>query len=327
MSQHPLTDVTPQRAFDRRAIPVVAGESVWKARDGYPIRRVDWQPQSDFCRGSILFLPGRGDFYEKYLETLDDWHRRGWRVTAADWRGQGGSGRLGKDAVTGHIDDFATWVGDLAALWAQWKAETPGPYVLAGHSMGGHLALRALAEGKIDPDALVLCAPMLGLASSALPNWLMQAGARLMTMLGDPRRPAWKWTDKPGQVPASRAQLLTHDPARYEDELFWRDARPELVMGPGSWGWVERSYASMRGLEKRGGLETIRQPVLIVASDHDQLVSFAAIARAVQRLKRGELRRFGPEARHEILREEDAVRSAALAAIDDFLDRSAPVAS
>ena len=327
MSQHPLTDVTPQRTFDRRAIPIAARESLWAAPDGHPIRRIDWQIHSDSWRGSILFLPGRGDFYEKYLETLDDWHRRGWQVTAADWRGQGGSGRLGNDAVTGHIDDFATWIGDLAALWAQWKAETPGPHVLAGHSMGAHLALRAVAEGKIDPDALVLCAPMLGLASSALPNWLMQAGARLMTMLGDPRRPAWKWTDKPGQVPASRAQLLTHDPARYQDELFWRDARPELVMGPGSWGWVERSYTSMRVLEKRGLLETIRQPVLIVASDHDQLVSFAAIARAAKRLRRGELLRFGPEARHEILREEDAVRSAALAAIDDFLDRSAPLAN
>ena len=327
MSQHPLTDVTPQHSLDQRAIPIGARETLWTAPDGHPIRRIDWQGSADFCRGSILFLPGRGDFYEKYLETLEDWHRGGWRVTAADWRGQAGSGRLGNDAVTGHIDDYATWIGDLAALWTQWKAETPGPRVLAGHSMGGHLALRALAEGKVDPDALVLCAPMLGLASSALPNWLMQAGARLMTMLGDPRRPAWKWEEKPGQVPASRAQLLTHDPKRYGDELFWRDARPELVMGPGSWDWVERSYASMRALERSGVLEAIRQPVLIVASENDKLVSFAAIVRAVQRLKRGELLRFGPEARHEILREEDAVRDGALAAIDDFLDRTAPPAN
>ena len=49
--------------------------------------------------------------------------------------------RLGSDAVTGHIDDFSTWVDDLAALWADWRAATPGPHVLAGHSMGGHGAL------------------------------------------------------------------------------------------------------------------------------------------------------------------------------------------
>jgi lysophospholipase len=326
VSQSQLTDVTPRPAFDRRAIPIAACESVWQAPDGYPVRQIDWQMESDVCRGSILFLPGRGDFYEKYLETLADWHSRGWRVTAVDWRGQGGSGRLGNDRVTGHIDDYSTWVGDLAAFWTRWKAETPVPHVLVGHSMGGHLALRALAESKADPDALVLCAPMLGLASSALPNWLMQGIARLMTMLGDPRRPAWKWEDKPGQFPASREQLLTHDSVRYGDELFWRETRPELVMGPGSWGWVERSYASMRRLEKAGVLEAISQPVLIMGTSDDKLVSFAAIARAAKRLRRGEFLRFGPEARHEILREEDIVRSKALLVIDDFLDRNAPMA-
>ena len=278
------------------------------------------------CRGSILFLTGRGDFYEKYLETLDYWHGRGWQVTAFDWRGQGGSGRLGNDLVTGHIDDFAIWVRDLEVFWAQWKAATSGPHMLIGHSMGGHLALRALAEGKVDPDALVLSAPMLGLATNTLPNWLMQGAARLMTLLGDPRRPAWKWSDKPGQPPSSREYLLTHDPTRYEDELFWRGSRPELVMGPGSWGWVERSYASMRRLDRHGVLEAIKQPVLILGTDNDKLVSFAAIVQAAHRLRHCELLHFGREARHEILREEDNVRGMVLAAIDDFLDRSAPLA-
>jgi lysophospholipase len=41
-------------------------------------------------------------------------------------------------------------------------------------------------------------------------------------------------------------------------------------------------------------------------------------------MHRAELVRFGPEAAHEILREEDAVRDKALRRIDDFLDRVAP---
>ena len=68
-------------------------------------------------------------------------------VTAADWRGQAGSGRLGTDAVTGHIDDFGIWTADLAGFWRDWSKERKGPLVLAGHSMGGHLVLRAVAEG------------------------------------------------------------------------------------------------------------------------------------------------------------------------------------
>ncbi|MEY4159869.1 MAG: hypothetical protein RLZZ136_490, partial [Pseudomonadota bacterium] len=202
------------RNLDWRAISPDAVESRWIAPDGWPIRRIDW-PTPVSCRGSLLFLPGRGDAYEKYLESLADWHAQGWRVTAADWRGQAGSGRLGGDAVTGHVSDFSLWIDDLAALWADWQAQTPGPHVLIGHSMGGHLVLRALAERRIAPDAMVLIAPMLGLQTYGLPVALPHAAARLMCWLGDPRRPAWKWSEKPGQLPAGREKLLTHDGVRY----------------------------------------------------------------------------------------------------------------
>lgn len=276
-------------------------------------------------RGSILFLPGRGDFYEKYLETLDGWHRAGWQVTAADWRGQAGSGRLGRDAVTGHIGDFSIWVDDLAALWSAWKASRPGPHVLAAHSMGGHIALRALVEGRVDPDAMVLSAPMLGFVGQVLPVPLMHGVAQAMAALGDPRRPAWKWSEKPGEVPARREMLLTHDPDRYRDEQWWREARPELVMGPGSWGWVERAYASMRGLFAPGGLETVTAPVLLLGTSNDRLVAWRPIVEAAERLPHGELVAFGKEAHHELLREADPVRDRAMAAIAAFLDSRLPV--
>jgi lysophospholipase len=302
--------------FDRRAIPADATESLWHAADGHPIRRIDWPRGS---KGSILFLPGRGDNYEKYLETLDHWARTGWSVTAADWRGQGASGRLGTDAVTGHIDDFAVWVADLAFFWKQWTVENPGPHVLAAHSMGGQVVLRAVGEKAVDPAALVLSAPMLGFHPAFVPDVILHTAAKIMASLGDRRRPAWKWSEKPGQLPQGRALLLTHDHDRYADEQWWREHRPELVMGPGSWGWVERAYASKRVIERRGFLEAIDIPVYVIATDHDRLVAYNAIERAVRRLPRAELFLFGEEAYHEILREIDAVRDLAIEGIDGFL--------
>lgn len=303
---------------------MAAREDWFTLADGHAVRRIDWPAANAEARGSILFMPGRGDNYEKYLESLDQWHRAGWRVTAADWRGQGASGRLGTDAVTGHIDDFSTWIDDLAALWQAWRAETPGPHVLIGHSMGGHLSLRAVAEGCVDPDALVLSAPMLGFVGQVLPVPLMHGVAKLMASLGDRRRPAWKWSEKPGETPAHREQLLTHDPDRYRDEQWWRDRRPEIVMGPGSWGWVERAYASMRGLFDPGKLEGVQTPVLLLGTSNDKLVAYKPIVEAAGRLPRGELVPFGKEASHEILREVDPVRDRAMAAIAEFLDRVAP---
>ncbi len=269
-------------------------------------------------------MPGRGDSYEKYLETLDHWHRQGWAVTAADWRGQAGSGRLGGDAITGHVDDFGIWIADLAALWREWREDTKGLGVLAGHSMGGHLVLRAVAEGAIAPDALVLSAPMVGFLPDLVPERLKLAAASLMCRLGDPRRPAWKWSEKPGELPTGRALLLTHDTERYADEAWWRATRPELVMGPGSWGWLRAALRSILYLRQRGVIEAIETPTLILAAEHDRLVSYAAIRRIAQRLPHCELVRFGREAFHEMLREADPVRDRALAAIDAFLDRLAP---
>jgi lysophospholipase len=183
--------------------------------------------------------------------------------------------------------------------------------------------LRATAHGRVDPAALMLFAPMLGFAAGVLPAAAMHRLASLMTRLGDPRRPAWKWSERPGQPPDSRENLLTHDPERYADELWWRKQRPDLVMGPGSWRWVERAYASMRGLSAPGVLEAVTAPVLMLASDADKLVSYRAIAHAAKRLRGCQLVRFGQEARHEILREQDSVRTRALAVCDGFLARIA----
>lgn len=312
--------------FDRRAIPADAVESRWTAPDGHAIRRIDWPVPDDPARGSLLFMPGRGEAYEKYLETLEHWRGQGWQVSAADWRGQSGSGRLGADEITGHVDDFALWVADLEAFWREWAIGRPGPLVLAAHSMGGHLALRAIAESRLDPApaALLLSAPMLDVLPEAVPLFLRRGIAGVACAVRDPRRPAWKWSERPGEVPAFRQALLTHDPDRYADELWWREHRPELVMGPGSWGWVRGALASIRALNRPGVLESMGVPVHIVATSADRLVGVAAIRKAARRLPAAELLWFGAEAAHEIWREADPVRDQALASADAFLDRVCP---
>ncbi|CAH0495883.1 Lysophospholipase L2 [Novosphingobium sp. CECT 9465] len=317
-----------RKAIDRRAIPAAAHEATWVAGDGHLLRRIDWPGAHDedpnaAPRGSLLFLPGRGDFYEKYLESLDYWHSEGWRVTALDWRGQAGSGRLASDPMTGHIGDFSVWLDDLAAFWRAWVEATPAPHVIVGHSMGGHLVLRAVAEKKINPVAAVLSAPMLGFLTPG-PNRLLHKVAEALCRFGSPERVAWKSSEKPGATAVARNALLTHDEARYGDETYWKVERPYLGMGPGSWRWVERAYASMLVLDRPGMLEAVDVPVLLLATRHDGLVSWKAIEKAARRLPRAQLVSWGREARHELLRESDPVRDKVMQVIDDFLDRMAP---
>src|SRR3954469_2865172 len=139
-------------ANPRRAHPRDASFATWIAPDGWALRRMDWQQDiARQARGSLIFANGRGDFIEKYLEAYAHWHASGWNVTAFDWRGQGGSIGPGFG-----YESFDVRVDDLAALIADWRGNRPGPHVAIGHSMGGHLLLRALVERAPALDAAVL---------------------------------------------------------------------------------------------------------------------------------------------------------------------------
>ncbi|QXT36969.1 alpha/beta hydrolase [Sphingomonas sanguinis] len=301
----------------RRSFPAAATLSRWHAPDGWEHRRFDWVAEAP--RGRLLFQTGRADVIEKYLEVFAHLVARGWSVTAFDWRGQGGSGRLLADPHVGHGVNFSILVEDLRAFWAGWRAEDSArglPHILSGHSMGGHLALRAVVEGAVDPDALLLVAPMLGLR---LPTGaLLGAGIiGLMNALGRAERAIWEAKDGPGHH--TRQRNLTHDAERFEDEGYWYAQAPELALGPPSWGWLASAMRSIRALSRDPRLDRVSVRSLMLVAEADRLVDPKAATAIAARIG-ARVERFGPEAAHELLREVDPVRLRALAAIDAFLD-------
>lgn len=300
----------------RRSIPAGATVRSWTAPDGWELRAFAW-PASGTPRGSILFQGGRGDIFEKYLETFDHWHAQGWTVTSFDWRGQGGSGRLTERKNCGHIESFDQYAEDFRAFYADWQAATPGPHVVMGHSMGGHIVLRGLVAGDAKPDAAVLIAPMLGVHAIG-GAWLGERLAKLMGGVGDMSRPAWKTNEKP-YTTATRKHLLTFDADRYDDEIFWHQSRPDLVTGSPSWKWVVEAMKSMRELRGSPRLKSMHVPVLMLIADADGLVDPKAAAFVAGKLPDARTVRFGKESAHEILREADKVRNRAIGEIDLFL--------
>jgi lysophospholipase len=308
--------------FDRRMIPADAVVQDQPMRDGWPIRTFEW-PVAGAVRGNILFLGGRGDFFEKYLESLADWHRDGWSIASFDWRGQGGSGRLGSDPNVGHIEHFSDWIDDLAEVYGAWKARTAGPHVVIAHSMGSHLALRAVIERRIDPAALVLMSPMLGFNTGALPaSWAAWIAQRLAAR-GAMDRQAWKDNEKATAAWNERHTYLTHDPARYADEVWWKHQHPELAVGPPSWQWLIEANSSMRAITAPRLLEAVNTPVLLIGTDEDKLVNAHAMRSVAARLPEAAIKMFDKDVAHEILRERDDVRGEAMALIGSFLDRAA----
>lgn len=296
--------------FDRRAIPAGFAFADWRSPDGWRHRRFDW-PVDGPAKGSILWCGGRGDFAEKYLEAMAHWHGRGWHVAGFDWRGQGGSGRILPGSLIGHYASFDPLLDDLAAFVAEWRAATPGPHVVIGHSMGGHLVLRALAEGRVTADAAVLVAPMIGLAVPRVARLL----AFLAGLFGLSMRPVWRDLDHPG-----KQARLTGSVERFDDSGWWRGRHDWLSDTIPSWGWLHAAYDSIARL-RRADLSRVAVPVLAVASRRDRLVAWRAIRAAVARLPRGRLVTL--DGAHELLREADPVRLAAYAAIDGLLEEVA----
>lgn len=305
--------------INRRAIPEGATFSIWEARDGWVLRRLDWpQPDGIAARGSLFFTGGRGDFAEKYLEALAHWHDRGWHVTSVDWRGQGGSrGTI----VGGNFEDFDPLVEDAADFLTVWAREWPGPHVAIAHSMGGHLLLRAIAEHDPPLDAAVLVAPMLGINSGPLPAFAAPLVARVLGLAYGRRSPAWKVDGRYSRAARIRQANLTSSEERFEDEQWWKEREPGFELGAPSWGWLGAAFRSTRRptpAELRG----IGMPVLLIGTDRDRLVNPAAIHRVAAQIPGAQLFMFA-DAAHELLRESDPARIEAFRRIDAFLDEHA----
>lgn len=301
--------------LDRRAHPPGMRLWEWRAPDGWLHRRMDWAADAAARRGSLLFASGRGDFVEKYLEAFGHWRRRGWSVAAFDWRGQGRSKGAGED---GHLHGFDLLAQDFEALVADWRAANPGPHVVIGHSMGAHMLLRLLIERPQPIAAAVLVAPMIDVNSGPIPLWAARLLAAGASRIGFARRPLWGAPLARAPVGSKRQQVLTGCPDRYEDEAFWWTWDQGFAPSPPTFGWLHAAYRSAR-LFKPERLARVDLPVLLVGVARDRLVSAAAIRRTAAALPRAELAMFD-DCAHEILRERDAPRLAALSRIDAFLD-------
>jgi lysophospholipase len=308
-----------ESTFDRRAYPDALAFSEWKAADGWEHRVYRWAPiASRPPRGSMIFQSGRADFIEKYLEVCNHWHRAGWLVEGFDWRGQGGSGRLDPANPADDRISFDPLIDDLAEYVADWQRRTPPPHVLVAHSMGGHVALRMLAERGVRLDALALVAPMLALNTAPLPRSVARIVVRAMIAAGrGARAVSGELVDGP-----RRQTRLTSDRMRFADSQWWKREKPELGSGPPTWHFLAAALAAADRISG-DDLESVKTPVLLLAAGRDRLVDGRSILRAAARLPDAETSLF-PAAVHELLREADVYRLPALAAIDDFLARKAP---
>jgi lysophospholipase len=293
-----------------------------KTPDGVSLRFARWQPPAG-RRGTVCIFQGRGEWIEKYFETVRDLRARGFAVATLDWRGQGLSDRALRDRRKGFVRDFAEYDGDLETFMREIVLpDCPPPLFALGHSTGATVLIRAAYRGRRWFDRLVLTAPLIALAGAGLtPPANVIVRAMRLAGLGSLYVPG-----AAAAVMESRpfaANIVTSDPVRYARNAAILEAEPMLALGRPTVAWVDAAIRAMRTIRERGYPARIRQPMLIIAAGLDVVVSNSAIEDFATRLRAGShLVVVG--AKHELLMEQDRFRLQFWAAFDAFVQGTSP---
>ena len=183
--------------------------------DGLKLHLQDWPAAAEPRRGSVLIVHGLGEHSGRYGHVAAQLAAGGWAVQAYDQRGHGHSAgpRGGLAAEHSLLDDLGRVIGQL-------RQANPGPLLLLGHSMGGLLAGRYVAEGLAEQpapwwqpvDALVMSSPALDLGMNLAQKLLLALAAPLAPdlALGNGLKPEWVCSD-PMVVRAYVDDPLVHD--------------------------------------------------------------------------------------------------------------------
>jgi len=191
-----------------------AMENSPRSADGVKLHTRHW-PVAGAARGSVVIVHGLGEHSARYAHVAQRLNGWGWNVVGFDHRGHGRS-----EGAKGRIDQADAFLRDLAIIIDTTRAQHPGTLVLLGHSLGGLIAARFVAEGlNAAPadwyrpvDALVLSSPALDPGINAAQKALLAVLAPLVPNLAvnNGLKPAWISRDA-AVVKAYVDDPLVHD--------------------------------------------------------------------------------------------------------------------
>ena len=275
--------------------------------DQQSLRYGIWYSPKEKQKGSILLLNGRREFMEKYSETIEELNHEGFNVYSFDWRGQGLSSRMLANRHKGFIDDYDVYLNDLDLFVTKIvKPESVHPLIIIAHSMGGHIALRFMHDHPDMADMAILTSPMIDIFRSSLSRGFVKLITRIAMKTGF----SHSYTIGSGDYTDEKFEGndLTSDPVRFTDEKKAITKNPNLALGGVTYGWLSATLKSIDIITQPGFVAKITTPILMVIAGNDKIVSIKAPKKICTMLPNCKLKEIS-DARHEIFKETDAVRS------------------
>jgi lysophospholipase len=235
-----------------------------------------------------------------------------------DWRGQGLSTREVENRHKGYIHSFDDYTADLTALFDDIIKPYGLPVYILSHSMGGHIALRFMAQFPYTIKKAVLASPMVEIA---LPSFIHPLSKYLSRQLSK-RHFAKTYTPGSKNYASKSARFqgnkLCHDPEQFQilhDEIR---KNPDLAIGGVTWGWLKAAFESIEILKNERFLQNIKTLVLILGAQNDAVVSLAAQKKLSQKLVRCEFHCI-EGAFHELMFETPQIREEVWSLFERFM--------
>ena len=149
-----------------------------RTADGVALQLRAWPCHN--ARGCAVIAHGLGEHIGRYAHVAAHLNEGGWSVLGYDQRGHGRS-----EGRRGGLPGAEALLRDLALVVDAARESQAGPLVLLGHSLGGLLAARFVAEGiEAQPSAWQRGVDALVLSSPALDTGMGPAQKALLAVLG-----------------------------------------------------------------------------------------------------------------------------------------------
>ena len=299
-----------------------------KLRDNGLIRYSKFSSGKKKPQGTLLVVPGAREFIEKkYFEIGRDFIEKGFDVIIYEPRGQGMSSRFlsGDMRQRNHITDFNIHIEDLQEVYSKVvkphvKTRESSVVLCHGHSLGGHILLRWLAENEPNVSGAFLTAPMISILGMAVHMMSYGVSWASVCMLANDTEYFTMNHDWGGDDLIFENNPLTGDESRFRVMENFFKAHPKLVTGGVTWGWMLCALRSLNIMQTWSYLNKVKTPVLSLSGEFDTVTPHAEILPFLNMMPDVQIEII-PDASHDILSETDSVRREALKHLDTFVNR------